>query len=164
MAIFGRVTIFWWLSAFFILFIVLKLDNSIDWLWSVVFTPMWILDLLALIFLTTFLVLHFRSGRRPFGMNELLTKEREIYLLFVFLFKWVFELLLCLKLDGYINVTVYYIFIPLWMLLLLLVGDTCRITWKERHNHERDTQYWLIKWTYPNEYFLLHHAFHPLMG
>jgi len=136
MTIFARVTACWWLVAFLVLFVVLKLDQTIDWSWAVVLIPMWILDLVAIIYLMIFFIFHIRGSRQPLSVNNHLSKERQVYLMFVFLFKFLFELLLCLKLDGLMDQKFYYVFIPLWIVMLLLIGDACRITWRERHMHE----------------------------
>ena len=78
MTIFTRVTASWWLVAFLILFIVLKLDGTIDWSWAVVFTPMWLLDLVSSLYLLVFFIFHMRGSRQPFNMNNHLSKERQV--------------------------------------------------------------------------------------
>lgn len=135
MTIFTRVTASWWLVAFLVLFVVLKLDGTIDWSWGVVFTPMWILDLVSTLYLVIFFIFHVRGVHEPSIMSNHLCKERQVFMMFVFLWKFLFQLLLCLKLDGIMTQKYYYVFIPLWILLILLAADACRITWKERRLH-----------------------------
>jgi len=131
MAFVGRATVFWIQITFFLLFVVLKLDGTTNWLWHFVFIPIWILDIVTIVYLASFLIAHYRTGRTPYEINDVqLTKYRKIWLLTVYLFKVIFTILLCLKLDGFINISYMFVCLPLWIMLVMLTGDAYVATWK----------------------------------
>ena len=137
MALVGRVTIFWVLTSFFMLFVVMKLDGTTDWLWHVVFVPMWILDVLSIVFLATFLGSLYRNGGTPYRVNDFhVSKKRMIWLIVLFVLKIIFLLILCSKLDGFITASYVYVFMPLWVILLMLAVDCYIATWKEGRSYQ----------------------------
>lgn len=98
-----------------------KLDRKTDWNWFLVFLPMWIFDVIFLALLIFRLVTHVRNGRdRDASLRSV------VFNLGVFIFglamKISFELMLCVKLQ-YIDIVldIFYVFIPLWILLLIAV-------------------------------------------
>ena len=127
----------------FLLFVVLKLDGTTTWLWHYVFLPLWIYDLFTLILLTNFLVSHFRTGNRPycyllpFDLLDFIfiydfTKMRTVFMLLMFFsMKFLFTLVLCLKLDGFIKLSFVYIAIPFWLLVIGMFCDEFITTWNE---------------------------------
>lgn len=127
----------------FLLFVVLKLDGTTTWLWHYVFLPLWIYDLFTLILLTNFLVSHFRTGNRPycyllpFDLFDFIfiydfTKMRTVFMLLVFFsMKFLFTLVLCLKLDGFIKLSFVYVAIPFWLLVIGMFCDAFITTWNE---------------------------------
>lgn len=127
----------------FLLFVVLKLDGTTTWLWHYVFLPLWIYDLFTLILLTNFLVSHFRTGSRPycyllpFDLLDFIfiydfTKMRTVFMLLVFFsMKFLFTLVLCLKLDGFIKLSLVYVAIPFWLLVIGMFCDAFITTWNE---------------------------------
>jgi len=136
MALVGRATVWWLLGTLFLLFVVLRLDGSTDWKWFVVFTPMWLLDILSIVSLITIVVVGTRNNRFVQHINEFhVSKERAIYLIAVYVTKLTFGLLLCAKLDGYLAASYFFLFSPLWIMLLMVVGFAVRETWLEA-NHE----------------------------
>lgn len=131
MSLVGRATVWWLLASFFLLFVVMKLDGSIDWLWYVVFVPMWILDVLSVLYL---IFSHSAGNQRCLRMivNDFcIPKEVSIGLMVAYGMKLLFGLLLCAKLDGFANISAFYVFIPLWAGLIIVAVICCVYTWKK---------------------------------
>lgn len=136
MSLVGRATVWWLLVSFFLLFVVLKLDRSIDWLWYVVFVPMWLLDVLSLLYLSATFV--FRNNRcvQIFVNDFRISREVSFGLLAVYALKLVFGLMLCARLDGFAHISSFYLFVPLWIALAIVAGICCVYTWqKAKHYH-----------------------------
>ena len=131
MGFLARVSLFWALVSLFLLMIVIKLDGSAgkDWSWYVIFVPVWFYDAFAVLFLS--LSLFCRSRRPNTSYFNYFTNNRKVWLLFLFALKILFSLMLCAKLDGLLKVSYVFIFIPLWLLLLMLTGDAYFVTWCE---------------------------------
>lgn len=141
MSLVARATVWWLLVTFSLLFVVMKLDGSIDWLWYVVLVPMWLLDIFSMLYLVTSFSVGFRFRFRciNFIVNDFrIPKEVLIGLMFVFGLKLVFGLLLCARLDGFANISSFFLFIPLWIALIIVAGISCMYTWskaKSYYNH-----------------------------
>lgn len=138
MALVGRVTILWILVSFVILFIVLKMDGTLNWSWLVVFVPMWLLDISTIAYLTIFLVLEYRQRESPSLMDVFnVSGQRKRCLILIYLLQIVFMLLLSLNLDGYLDISYVFVFIPLWIIFTMLAVDCSVITWREaKHRSE----------------------------
>lgn len=142
MGFLARSLIFLTQLSLFLLFVVLRLDRTTTWLWHYVFLPLWIYDLFTLICLTNILVSHFRTGNRPycyiqsFDLFDFIfiydfTKMRTVFMLLMFSMKFLFTLILCLKLDGFIKASFVYVAIPFWLLVIGMLCDAFIITWNE---------------------------------
>ena len=132
MALVGRATLLWIAVSFFLLFVVLKLDGTTTWSWYAVFSPIWILDFIAVLYLVLFILTEHRNTTRL--MNEFhVSRNRKFWLMAMYIVKLVFCLILCAKFDGYLDASYYYIFIPLWIMLSCLAVDSSINTWQEAH-------------------------------
>ena len=139
MALVGRVTVLWILSSLFMLFVVLKLDGTTTWAWFLVFIPIWILDVFSIIYLIIFIVSDYRGNQlRAIEFN--VSKLRKFWLICMFMLKMCFLLMLCAKLDGLVDTSLIYVFIPLWLLLIMLIVDSYVATWKEGKKQVRRKQ------------------------
>lgn len=126
-----RVSIFWAFVSLFLLAIVIKLDGSAgkDWSWYIIFVPMWVYDLFAVLFLV--LSLFCQINRRNNTYFNCFTTSRKFWLLVLISLKISFALTLCAKLDGFIKLSYVFVFIPLWLLLVLITGDAYIATYIE---------------------------------
>jgi len=90
--------IFFLIFFLLVLFIVLRADKSVDWSWSVVFIPLWILDAII-----PFVYCFFSSslGGRIVGLVQYLTLLT-------------FQILLCIQLESY-NLQWSEVFIPVYI-------------------------------------------------
>lgn len=134
MALVGRVTLLWILASLFMLFVVLKLDGNLseEWTWFIVFIPMWVLDVISIIYLIVFIISHYRDSQPSSRVIEFnVSKLRKLWLIGMFTVKTTFLLVLCSKLDGFIEASFVYVFLPLWFLLVMLIVDSYVATWKE---------------------------------
>lgn len=99
----------------FFSFLSLKVDQSIKWNWFVVFIPMFLLNFL---FLAHSIILMKRRLQRY-------KLSGELFKLFIYilcnLLVLVFEILFCVKMEYMNTLTVVNIFIPLWLLLIILI-------------------------------------------
>ena len=138
MALVGRAIVWWFLGSFFLLLVALRLDNSMNWNWFVVFTPIWLLDIFSIIYLIALVIVGVRNNRLVQRINELrVSKERAGWLLAVHVLKLTFGMLLCAQLDGYLKISYFFLFIPLWLMLVMLGGIAMRDTWQEANHAHR---------------------------
>ena len=92
--------------------------------WFVVFVPMFALDLIVVIMLGIKWWRHSTSGRSPLsssGRHWGLTASRlndKLYCLTCVLSKLCFQVILCLRLQYIANLSLYIVFIPLWVCLI----------------------------------------------
>ncbi|KAF6037288.1 TMEM60 [Bugula neritina] len=108
-----------WLSLMlFMIFVLLKLDKLITWNWFLIFIPMWIYDLIVILY-----------WGLKIGLRHRNTDSRErnsaqnIWRIVSGCLKLFFELLLCIYLQYDYNLKLFYVFIPFWSLLLGLVVE-----------------------------------------
>lgn len=138
MALVGRAIIWWLLGSLFLLLVVLRLDGSTSWKWFVVFTPIWLLDIFSIIYLIASVVVGARNNRLVQRINEFrVSKERAGWLLGVHVLKLTFGMLLCGRLDGYLDVNYVFLFIPVWLMFIMLAALAMRDTWQEANHAHR---------------------------
>ena len=133
MALVHRSWIFWIFSTLFLILCVIRLDRRTNWLWYLVFIPVWVLDAITMICLLIFTIMHIKSEQNPYGDFDV-SKQRKIWLLCIYLFKLAFLLTLCAKLDGKTSASYYEVFIPLWIFLILIGIDAYRASVKSAMN------------------------------
>ena len=121
MAIIQKSIATWVLLSFFCSFILIKVEEKSNMNWFLVFTPMWIFNSLLSIF--GLIKLFQKSRRTPFFFSQdnlTIVKKELTYLICVFL-KSLFEVLLCFKLQYYSSLSLFFVMIPLWILLLIIL-------------------------------------------
>lgn len=110
----------WAFALLFLIFLTLRIDNKITWNWLIVFVPMWIYDVVSIIFSSFKLFAERNSSRCN---QRLLDKLRKIWNLVVALLKIIFQVLLCVYLQYDLGIRLYAAFIPLWILLVGIIVD-----------------------------------------
>ena len=98
----------------FFSFLSTKIDQSVKWNWFVVFIPLFFLQ-------TCFFIDNILLTIKNRSISKI-----KLIKLFTFLICNIlllaFEILLCLKLEYLPFVKLTYIFIPLWLLLIIIIG------------------------------------------
>lgn len=104
------------ISLIFILFfsfVSTRIDDSINWNWFLVFIPIFLLQLCFVIDCIILLI------------KNRVTNKVKLYKLSLFLISilliYAFEIGLCLRLENYLFIKTTYLFIPLWIVLLILL-------------------------------------------
>lgn len=126
MALLHRALVAWFVALVFLILLVLQLDHRTQWSWFLVLVPIWFWDCLIIVLIALQLFSqhcsqHLRS--RPWYFCKKL-----VLLMSPILLKITFQCLLCNKLDNpSSNIALYYLFIPLWFLLLVAIAKLTRI-------------------------------------
>lgn len=126
MAILHRALFTWFIVLTFLILMVLKLDNKVDWNWFLIFTPMWLFDAVVTIYVTFKMIVHCKNG---YDRTDLTMRRKIYYMLGVFL-KLSFQVLLCMRLQYYEIIRLLYVMIPLWILLLQTLVDVSVGLWR----------------------------------
>jgi hypothetical protein len=120
MAVLHRALLSWFLGLVFLILLVIRLDQRTQWNWFIVFIPMWIFDGAVLIYAAFYLVNRCRSTRNHAWTHMVIRKKIEFVC--VIGFKLALQILICLKLEfPSWNLPLYFVFIPLWCILLFLI-------------------------------------------
>lgn len=122
MAVVHRALFTWFLLLVFLILLVLRLDEKTSWNWFIVFIPMWIFDSIMLIYVVLKIITHCRNGHD----NWWLTMNRKLWCLGGVFLKITFQASLCAKLEYHKELPLYYVFIPLWSVLIGLFIDVLK--------------------------------------
>jgi len=115
MAVLHRALLSWFLALVFLILLVIRLDQRTNWNWFIVFIPMWIFDGAVLTYSAFYIVSRCKS--EPMALCGVFL-ARKIHFLITVILKMTTEILLCLKLEVTSwNFPLYYVFIPLWLIL-----------------------------------------------
>ena len=98
----------------FFSFLTTRLDQSIKWNWFLVFIPLFCLQ--ACFFIDNILLLVKNRFNSKLKLLKLLAFLVANALLLTF------EMLLCLKLEIYNSIKTSFIFIPIWILCLIVIA------------------------------------------
>ena len=117
MAVLQRALFTWFICLMFLILLALRLDKRIRWSWFIVFIPLWLYDLILLVYLVFSMINHCRnsSGRERFQKTII----RKIwYICFIVLQLIAAQIMLCIKLDDNgIDIPLFYVMIPIWIIL-----------------------------------------------
>ncbi|XP_023672577.1 transmembrane protein 60-like [Paramormyrops kingsleyae] len=116
MSLAQRVLLTWIFSLVFLIMLVLKLDEKVNWNWFLIFVPIWIFDAILLLMLALKMAGHCKPGHEPRdGPQDL---RRKTWYLTAMLLKVAFCLTLCVRLEQLAEIKLSLVCIPLWVLLL----------------------------------------------
>nr|XP_039249161.1 transmembrane protein 60-like [Styela clava] len=107
-------SISWICTCVFMVLISLKLENRGQYLWFVVFIPRYIICFIDIVWLIVRIVKHVRNYQNPQDVSM----KRKVWYIHVSVLEILFEILVCLRLDGIASIKLYFAFIPLWILLI----------------------------------------------
>ncbi|XP_017773460.1 PREDICTED: transmembrane protein 60-like [Nicrophorus vespilloides] len=109
----------WFLLLIFFVFLCVRLEARIHWNWFLIFIPMWVFDVIVFVDALVNIVIH---CKHKVLKNVLMNKNN--YILIVVLLKIATQILICLKLEyRALNLEIYHVFIPFWILLPLVIID-----------------------------------------
>ncbi|KAK3775542.1 hypothetical protein RRG08_048178 [Elysia crispata] len=100
----------------------LRVDKSVDWNWFLIFIPLWLFDAVMITYIIVNIIIHFRTSLCGNVDRNDMTKNRKYGLLVFCVFKIAFQVLLCLRLEGF-QISLYYVLIPLWAVLVAGLVD-----------------------------------------
>lgn len=137
MAVLHRALCTWFICLIFLILLVLRLDERIWWSWFIVFIPMWLYDSILLLYLTFNLVTH---CKRPHN-RTFKALRRKVWNLTCAVLKLVAQIMLCLKLDlehskehSEFKLPLYYVLIPVWIVLPVTVVDVFYTMYAQSNN------------------------------
>ncbi|XP_074649871.1 transmembrane protein 60-like [Tubulanus polymorphus] len=127
MAVLHRALFSWFIALVFIILLALRLDSKVPWNWFIIFTPLWIFDAIISFYLLFKLISHYRNG---YDSTDLSIKRKIWFLIALFL-KLTFQVLLCIRQEYFpAKIELYYVMIPIWILLIGSIGDVfTSLTW-----------------------------------
>ncbi len=122
MAVIHRALCTWFVVQIFLVLLALRLDGRVRWSWLVVFVPVWLHDAAML----TSLVVKVATGCK--NAPEVTTRRAGQYAwcLTACLLKIAFQVMLCIRLEGLLEVPIYYMMAPLWVFLVVTICDLAR--------------------------------------
>ena len=126
MALIHKALLTWFAVLVFLILLVLRLDNKVTWNWFFIFTPMWLFDAVVTIYIAFNMIVHCKNG---YDRTELTMRHKVHYTVGVFL-KLSFQVLLCMRLQYYPKIELYYVMIPLWLLFSKAIVDVTVTLWK----------------------------------
>ncbi|XP_013421344.2 transmembrane protein 60-like [Lingula anatina] len=109
------------MALIFLILLVLKLDDKVDWNWFIIFIPMWLYDIGVVIYVFVTMVRHCKN--RAYHDRGLVSIKRRAWYLTSLFMKLIFEIILCLRFQYVSSLSLFYVMIPLWILLIGSVVD-----------------------------------------
>ena len=116
----------WFICLMFLILLVLRLDERVRWSWFIVFIPLWLYDSILLIYLIFSMVSHCRTSHDRFGKNKLISQNffrfqrsilRKLWYIFLVVLQLAAQIMLCLKLSEVVSLSLFYVMIPVWIIL-----------------------------------------------
>lgn len=121
MALLHKALFTWFIVLVFLVLLVLRLDERVNWNWFLIFIPLWVFDGVCIIYITISMIMQCKNN---FDLSESnMTMKRKLWFIVSALLKIVFQVLICLKLQNYASMTLYFVLIPFWLLLSGVIGD-----------------------------------------
>jgi len=129
MAVLHRALFTWFICLIFLILLVLRLDERTRWSWFIVFIPMWLYDSILIVYFAFEMITLCRAPGGP--GSRAATRWRHVrrkgWYLTCAVMKLAMQIMICLKLDnrenGALDIPLYYIMIPLWIVLPVTIAD-----------------------------------------
>lgn len=113
MAVLHRALFTWFICLIFLILLVLRLDERTRWSWFIVFIPMWLYDSILLLYIVFNMITYCKNNHgRSFR-----SMRRKIWYFTCAVLKLSAQIMLCLKLERMAEIKLYYLMIPLWLML-----------------------------------------------
>ena len=116
MAVLHRALFTWFICLMFLILLALRLDKRVRWSWFIVFIPLWLYDVILLVYHIFSLISQMRSSRRDRYQYNLV---RKVWIILLIVFPLIAaQIMLCIKLDDNgIEIQLVYMMIPVWIIL-----------------------------------------------
>jgi len=119
MAVNSRALCTWFFLVLFLILLVLRLDEKILWSWFIVFIPMWLLDVIMIIYISIFMIRHCAMGNHPGGCSV----TRKSYCIVCLLFKIAIQIVMCVRVEFASSLAAAFAIVPVSLLLAALTLD-----------------------------------------
>lgn len=103
----------WFISLIFMIVLCLRLEGRIQWNWFLVLIPLWLYDLVLIIWVIIEII-------KRYHLNHSLTIRRYDNYFLIIILKICSQIMMCLHIE-YKIMKLYIIMIPIWLLLLILI-------------------------------------------
>lgn len=121
----------WFILLVFFVLLCLRLESRTHWNWFIIFLPLWVYDAILLVYALFNIVIHCKHE----NIRTLAKNKNNLFVLIVIL-KIATQIVICLKLEYVsLNLSVYHILIPLWILLPILLVDVSFTLFKNTNNY-----------------------------
>ena len=116
MAVLHRALFTWFICLMFLILLALRLDKRVRWSWFIVFIPLWLYDVILLVYHIFSLISQMRSSRRDRYQYNIV---RKVWIILLIVFPLIAaQIMLCIKLDDNgIEIQLVYLMIPVWIIL-----------------------------------------------
>jgi len=116
MTVNSRALCVWFFLVLFLVLLVLRLDDKVDWSWFIIFIPMWLLDMIMITCISAFMIQHcaLPSGR---------SMMRKGYCIVCVLFKITVQILICVRVEYSSIIAAGFAIVLMWLLLVALTVD-----------------------------------------
>ena len=106
----------WFICLMFLILLALRLDKRVRWSWFIVFIPLWLYDVILLVYHIFSLISQMRSSRRDRYQYNVV---RKVWIILLIVFPLIAaQIMLCIKLDDNgIEIQLVYLMIPVWIIL-----------------------------------------------
>ena len=122
MAVNHRALFTWFMLLVFLILLVLRLDQKAIWNWFIIFIPMWLFDGIIIVYILFYMITHCKTGWDRAEVSMV----KKVWFLTAMILKLAFQVMLCLRLEYFPNFPLYYIMIPMWILLCAVCVDIFR--------------------------------------
>lgn len=131
MAVLHRALFTWFVLLVFLILLVLRLESRISWSWFIVFLPLFFYDVILILCIAFNMASQCKSGLDRFS-NSI---QRKICYIVAVGLKITSQILLCLRLDQvFEQLSMFYIFAPVWLLAPSILFDVFRNLIKPNSN------------------------------
>ncbi|XP_071055303.1 transmembrane protein 60 [Onthophagus taurus] len=115
-----RAIVTWFILLVFFILLCLQLETRIHWNWFLIFLPLWVYDVILLIDALFNIIIHCKDD-----MLWSIIKNKNNLLVMVILLKIAAQVMICLKLEynKTLELELYQVLAPLWVLLPILIVD-----------------------------------------
>lgn len=122
MAVLHRALFTWFVLLVFFILLVLQLEEKINWSWFAVFFPLWFYDVILILCIVFNMLSQCQSGLDRCS-NSI---QKKICYIIAVLCKITAQTLCCLRLNQIIEISMFYIFMPIWVIMPVILTDVFR--------------------------------------
>lgn len=117
MAVVHRALFTWFILLVFLILLVLRLEKRITWSWFMIFYPLMCYDLLLIFCLGFNMMSQCQNGFSRFS-NSI---QKKICYMLAIMLKLSSQILCCLRLEHHLELSMFYVFLPLWLIIPIIL-------------------------------------------